>query len=81
MGIFLALAKLILPGFLKDLLGIGAQAVKEAQTRADEIDLGQERQARVDQAGAIAAGQRMDKAGAAPRDDATTKGRLDDGTF
>ncbi len=71
----------VLPGFLKGMFGVVDQAKQEAQTRADTLELGQQRQARVDQDTALAADRRLDAARSAPRDDATTSGSLKDGTF
>lgn len=53
----------------------------QRQTRADQIELGQQRQANVQHEAAEKATKAMQEAAAQPHDAATTQGRLKDGTF
>ena len=74
MGVFGAVVGQLIKGLFGFVLGL----LTQRQTRADELELGQKQQVAVDDAAALEAHKRMDKAAAMPSD--TAKG-LQDGTF
>lgn len=55
--------------------------IMRSKQRADQIELGQKRQANAQHQAAAEATKRLQEAEAAPHDAATTQGRLKDGTF
>ena len=71
----------IVGAIAKAVLGALASILGQRQTRADQVELGQRRQADAQREAAAEATKRMQKAGAEPRDADTTQGRLKDGTF
>lgn len=71
----------IVGAIAKAVLGALASLLGQRQTRADQVELGQRRQADAQREAAAEATKRMQKAGAEPRDADTTQGRLKDGTF
>lgn len=71
----------IVGAIAKVVLGALASILGQRQTRADQVELGQRRQADAQREAAAEATKRMQKAGAEPRDADTTQGRLKDGSF
>ena len=71
----------VIGSFFEKLFGAVRQVFLDRQQRADQVALGQARQAGADKDAAIAAGQRMEEAGAAPKGPDETRKRLDDGRF
>lgn len=71
----------IVGAIAKALMGALASLLGQRQTRADQVELGQQRQANVQHEKAAEATKRMQKAGAEPHDADTTQGRLKDGSF
>lgn len=71
----------IVGAIAKAVLGALASLLGQRQTRADQVELGQRRQADAQREAAAEATKRMQKAGAEPRDADTTQGRLKDGSF
>lgn len=71
----------IVGAIAKAVLGALASILGQRQTRADQVELGQRRQADAQREAAAEATKRMQKAGAEPRDADTTQGRLKDGSF
>lgn len=67
----------ILGGLFKALFGWFG----DRQTRADQIELGQQRQENAQHRAVEEASKRMQAAAAEPRDADTTQGRLKDGSF
>lgn len=71
----------IVGAIAKALLGALATFFGQRQTRADQIELGQQRQAEAQHQAAEQATKRMQDAAAQPHDAETTQGRLKDGSF
>ena len=71
----------IVGAIAKAILGALASFLGQRQTRADQVELGQQRQANAQHQAAAEATKRMDTAAAEPRDADTTQGRLKDGSF
>jgi hypothetical protein len=71
----------IVGAIAKAILGALASLFGQRQTRADQVELGQQRQANAQHQAAAEATTRMQKAAAEPHDAATTQGRLKDGSF
>lgn len=71
----------IVGAIAKAVLGALASLLGQRQTRADQVELGQQRQANAQHEAAAKAAKAMQKAGAEPRDADTTQGRLKDGSF
>ncbi|MEI6861863.1 MAG: hypothetical protein WCL04_06375 [Verrucomicrobiota bacterium] len=75
------LAATVFGQFFKELLGAMAAGLQQQQTRADQIALGQQRQATADTVAALDAAKRIEAAGIQAHDVAATEGRLGNGTF
>ena len=75
---FAWIASTVVGQLIKGAFGFALGWLTQRQTRADELELGQKQQVAVDDAAALEAHKRMDKAAAMPSD--TAKG-LQDGTF
>lgn len=70
-----------LGGLLGGVFKAAVDWIMRSQQRADQIELGQQRQANAQHQAAAEATKRMQEAGAEPHDAATTQGRLKDGSF
>ena len=70
-----------LGGLVGGLFKAAVDLIMRRQQRADQIELGQQRQAVARHQAAEAATKRMQEAAAEPRDADTTQGRLKDGSF
>lgn len=71
----------VLGSFFEKLFGAVRQVFEGQQQRADQVALGQAQQAGADKDAAIAAGKRMEQAGAKPKDPSYTRKMLDEGRF
>lgn len=71
----------IIGAIAKAILGALASFLGQRQSRADNIELGQRRQADAQHQAADQATKRMQDAAAQPHDADTTQERLKDGTF
>lgn len=70
-----------LGGLVGGLFKAAVDLIMRSQQRADTIELGQKRQETAQREAAAKVEKRMQEAAAEPRDEATTQGRLKDGTF
>ena len=81
MAWFISFLGTVVGSFFEKLFGAARQVFEGRQQRADQVALGQAQQAGADKDAAIAAGKRMEQAGAEPKDPSYTRKMLDEGRF